>query len=154
MTRSTAREISISLDPLPVGMTDMLLPTSRMPFSFQATRSSSGSSGQLCRFPDGPSDHATLIKVLSDRVAATLYLYRTLSSSLLLQATITSLFKYNLHAFCMKYCLRIRILSPSLSSPRSISTFPVSVTPPEARPLRLLFLIFASKGILCFYILS
>ena len=40
------------------------------------------------------------------------------------------------------------------SSPRSINTFPVSVTPPEARLLRLLFLVFASKGTLCFCILS
>ena len=44
-----------------------------------------------------------------------------------------------------------RAAYPSL---RSISTFPVSVTPPEANLLRLLFLVFASKRILCFYILS
>ena len=31
-----------------------------------------------------------------------------MSSSLLLQATIPTLFKYNLPSFCMKYCLRMR----------------------------------------------
>ena len=41
-----------------------------------------------------------------------------------------------------------RAASPSPLPPRSINTFPVSVTPPEARLRRLLFLIFASKGIL------
>ena len=40
---------------------------------------------------------------------------------------------------------------PSPSSPRSIDTFPVSATPPEARLLRLIFLVFASKGILFLY---
>ena len=40
--------------------------------------------------------------------------------------------------------------SPSPSSSRNISTFTVSVTPPEAKLLRLLFLVFASKGNLCF----
>ena len=47
---------------------------------------------------------------------------------------------------------RAASLSPSL--PRSISTFPVSATPPEVRLLRPLSLVFASKGIPRFCILS
>ena len=37
-------------------MIDMLLPTSRMPSSYQATQRASDSSGILCHFPDDPSD--------------------------------------------------------------------------------------------------
>ena len=43
---------------------------------------------------------------------------------------------------------------PGPVSLRNIGIFPVSVTPPEVRMLRPLFLVFASKENLCFYILS
>ena len=44
--------------------------------------------------------------------------------------------------------------SPSPSLARSTGVFPVSATPPEVRPLRPLSLVFASKGIPRFCILS